>query len=205
MAPEISALTANEEGYTNKVDIWSLGMTALELAYGKNPFITGDHSAVSRWLHNPLELDMKKFLLWAYKPQEKRTNSLSTHFLTLVSSCLRFDPKERPSAEELLKLPFFNKAKDKSYITPEQLQKRSKPMIRNHSSRLVSPIAKVRSLSANFQKSDYGLKRVIPSPDFSLKRISTSFQKENISCDDSEPEIPPQLARLRSHSLPNSL
>ena len=36
MAPE---LIVKERGYTNKVDIWSLGIFALELANGQPPYI----------------------------------------------------------------------------------------------------------------------------------------------------------------------
>ncbi|KAL6629957.1 hypothetical protein ACP70R_029722 [Stipagrostis hirtigluma subsp. patula] len=97
MAPEVM----EQRDYDFKADIWSFGITALELAYGHAPFssqppakvflMTLQHAPPS--LHNTKE---KKF---------------TTAFKNMIAACLIKDPSKRPSAQKLLKHPFFKKAK----------------------------------------------------------------------------------------------
>ncbi|KAK7040152.1 hypothetical protein VNI00_009958 [Paramarasmius palmivorus] len=77
MSPEV----IKQSGYDHKADIWSLGITAIELAKGEPPYAE---------LH-----PMKDF----------------------VSYCLQRDPRERPSARELLRHKFVRMAKKTSYLT----------------------------------------------------------------------------------------
>lgn len=38
MAPEVIKSTGANNGYDNKIDVWAIGITAIELADGKAPF-----------------------------------------------------------------------------------------------------------------------------------------------------------------------
>ena len=103
MAPEI----AQGAEYNFKVDIWSLGITAIEIANGKPPFLGLTPFEYIKTVVNDAEpqlVDGKH--VW------------SQEFKDFVKSCLVKDPKKRPCATEILTMnkKFFEKAKDNNYI-----------------------------------------------------------------------------------------
>ncbi|CAL1281025.1 unnamed protein product [Larinioides sclopetarius] len=98
MAPEVICRSA----YDSKADIWSLGITAIELAKGKAP---------------RSDLHPMKVLLLIPKSNPPQLNgNYSKQFREVVEACLNKDPANRPTAKELLKFPFIRKAKKNSYI-----------------------------------------------------------------------------------------
>ena len=46
-APEVSP---EGEGYTNKIDVWAIGIMAYEMLVGKNPFIENTNQGLSKLL-----------------------------------------------------------------------------------------------------------------------------------------------------------
>uniref|UniRef100_K3YZN3 Protein kinase domain-containing protein n=1 Tax=Setaria italica TaxID=4555 RepID=K3YZN3_SETIT len=97
MAPEVM----EQKDYDFKADIWSFGITALELAIGHAPFSSQPPAKVFLMTlqHAPPSLHNTK--------EKKFTDS----FKSMIATCLIKDPTKRPSAKKLLKHPFFRKAK----------------------------------------------------------------------------------------------
>ena len=104
MAPEVMEMN---KGYDFKADIWSLGITALELANGSAPFAKFPPMKVIYLTlsSNPPTLD-----------RTKTKHKYSKQFKEMIDLCLQRDPSKRPSAEALARHPFFKQSKKKSFI-----------------------------------------------------------------------------------------
>ncbi|KAG1665140.1 Serine/threonine-protein kinase hippo [Nymphon striatum] len=92
MAPEV----IQEIGYDCVADIWSLGITALEMAEGKPPY--GD-------IH-----PMRAIFMIPTKPPPsfREPDQWSPEFIDFVTRCLVKNPEDRATASELLQVMFYN-------------------------------------------------------------------------------------------------
>ncbi|KAG1267927.1 hypothetical protein G6F68_001532 [Rhizopus microsporus] len=103
MAPEVMEQAA----YDYKADIWSFGITAIELATGRAPFAKLP----------PLKVLM--LTLSSDPPtlcRETSANKYSKIFKDMVDLCMNKDPYKRPMAEKLLQHPFFKQAKKPDWL-----------------------------------------------------------------------------------------
>ncbi|CAH8367438.1 unnamed protein product [Eruca vesicaria subsp. sativa] len=118
MAPEV---VHSHTGYGFKADIWSFGITALELAHGRPPL---SHLPPLKSL---LMKITKRFHFSDYEIStsacgKKSNKKFSKAFREMVGLCLEQDPTKRPSAEKLLKHPFFRNCKGVDFVVKNVLQ-----------------------------------------------------------------------------------
>ena len=100
MAPEV----IQEVGYDCRADVWSLGITAMEMAEGKPPYAE---------IH-----PMRAIFMIPSKPPPTFKNSAawSDEFTNFVAQCLVKNPENRATATSLLQHPFIKNAKPPSSL-----------------------------------------------------------------------------------------
>ncbi|XP_045075318.1 TRAF2 and NCK-interacting protein kinase-like isoform X10 [Coregonus clupeaformis] len=104
MAPEVIACDENPEAtYDFKSDLWSLGITAIEMAEGAPPLCD---------MH-----PMRALFLIPRNPAPKlKSKKWSKKFQSFIESCLVKSHGQRPSTEQLLKHPFIRELPNERQI-----------------------------------------------------------------------------------------
>ncbi|XP_020394316.1 serine/threonine-protein kinase fray2 isoform X2 [Zea mays] len=109
MAPEVMQQI---HGYNFRADIWSFGITALELAHGHAPFSK----------YPPMKVLLMTLQNAPPGLDYERDKKFSRNFKQMVAMCLVKDPSKRPPAKKLLKQPFFKQARSTDFIARKLLE-----------------------------------------------------------------------------------
>lgn len=109
MAPEVMEQL---NGYDFKADIWSFGITALELAHGHAPFSK----------YPPMKVLLMTLQNAPPGLDYERDKKFSKSFKEMIAMCLVKDPAKRPTAEKLLRHSFFKQARSLDYISRHILE-----------------------------------------------------------------------------------
>ncbi|XP_018603755.1 serine/threonine-protein kinase TAO1 [Scleropages formosus] len=114
MAPEV-ILAMDEGQYDGKVDVWSLGITCIELAERKPPLF--NMNAMSALYH-----------IAQNESPALQSTEWTDYFRNFVDSCLQKLPQDRPNSEELLKHAFVQRERPESVLV--DLIQRTKDAVR---------------------------------------------------------------------------
>ncbi|KYQ90409.1 putative protein serine/threonine kinase [Tieghemostelium lacteum] len=120
MSPEVISLPKGSTGYDSKADIWSLGITAIEMAESKPPNF------------NLTPIKVIFVIPFRNPPTLEKPDQWSREFNDFVTQCLKKESEKRPTAKDLLNHPFILKGKDKAREIISELVEECIPLMKEY-------------------------------------------------------------------------
>ncbi|PYH45007.1 MAP kinase kinase Ste7 [Aspergillus saccharolyticus JOP 1030-1] len=116
--------------YTVRSDVWSVGLTVMELAVGRFPFDTSDSTAGDRASAGPMGiLDLLQQIVHEPAPKLPKSDAFPPILHEFVAKCLLKKAEERPTPRELYDKDAFLQAAKR---TPVDLQEWAISMMERH-------------------------------------------------------------------------
>ncbi|KAL9105218.1 MAG: hypothetical protein Q9227_009560 [Pyrenula ochraceoflavens] len=158
MAPEV----IQQSGYDFKADLWSLGITAMEMINGEPP--------------NSNVHPMKVLFLIPKAPAPRlESGNHSKNFRDFIAKCLIKDPDLRPTAKELLKHPFIKSAGSTEALQELVLRKQEWDASKGTATNLKYYAETMRNISSQVEEDGWVFDTVKAIP--TVQRTNTHTQK----------------------------
>ncbi|KAL7007408.1 hypothetical protein EMMF5_002872 [Cystobasidiomycetes sp. EMM_F5] len=154
MAPEV----VEQRPYDSRADIWSFGITAIELATGKAPgsLYTPAQILLKTVAENAPTLDI-----------HAQAHPFSKTFKDMIDACLQKEPSRRPASDKLLNHAFFKQAKKKQYLVNTILA--DLPPVQTRQTRRARQLSGKLSTRANMSVWDFSNSPIVDQfRDFSM-------------------------------------
>eukprot|EP01127_Copromyxa_protea_P014571 TRINITY_DN4094_c0_g2_i1.p1 TRINITY_DN4094_c0_g2~~TRINITY_DN4094_c0_g2_i1.p1 ORF type:complete len:754 (+),score=151.87 TRINITY_DN4094_c0_g2_i1:32-2293(+) len=183
MAPE----TIDARGHDSKADIWSLGITLVEMAELYPPY----------WHLRTQPRQVAQAILREPPPSLKEPRQWSPSFVEVVTLCLQKDPLRRPTASLLLKHPFMENPDQECIVS--LLHQMNKPSPTNIDTKPPSP-SQIKS-PHTITGGDKGVIANRPSKTLPRQSKYRSGQYQPLPPDTQSGKEIPVTINLRKHSV----
>ncbi|RVX74721.1 hypothetical protein B0A52_00998 [Exophiala mesophila] len=138
--------------YSIKSDVWSVGLTVMELAIGRFPFDSNDSAAGDRASAGPMGiLDLLQQIVHEPAPKLPKSEAFPSILEDFVAKCLLKSPDERPTPRELYDQDNFLQAAKR---TPVDLQEWAVSMMDRHNRKSYLAPPAPKSLKSDGTTSD---------------------------------------------------
>ncbi|KAL9100767.1 MAG: hypothetical protein Q9163_003899 [Psora crenata] len=116
--------------YSIKSDVWSVGLTLMELAIGRFPFDASDAAAGDRATAGPMGiLDLLQQIVHEPAPSLPESDAFPPYLHDMIAKCLLKKPDDRPTPRQLFDKDLFLQAAKR---TPVNLQEWAVQMMERH-------------------------------------------------------------------------
>ncbi|KAI9813583.1 MAG: MAP kinase kinase (MEK) [Pycnora praestabilis] len=156
--------------YSVKSDVWSVGLTLMELAVGRFPFDSTEEAAGDRANAGPMGiLDLLQQIVHEPAPRLPKSDAFPPILDEMIQKCLLKDPQQRPTPEELFNKDHFLQAAKR---TPVNLEEWAISMMEKHN------------------RKSHLAPKLSPATQALLRESSTTSQETNASKTPTSGEIP---------------
>jgi len=182
MAPEV----IQEVGYDVKADIWSLGITAIEMAQGDPPYSN---------IHPMRAI----FMIPSRPPPRLREpDKWSPEFNDFIAKCLTKEVDERPTSRDLLEHPFVNNVPDK-YLLGELVDATMEAIARAGGREAALGLDSSDDDSESSEESSYDSMKMASSGDELVDGFSTTVISEKTLAENRDTDfVPPYMEHLQA-------